>query len=282
MGLNIKTLSFRTSSSWRKLHFHDAPELIYVASGEVCAHINEEKIHLRTGDIILINSGAAHFLENIQSAKITYIQTEAESFFGFPENGKDSCFYAFVLSKSTKPYAILSGQNELAGIFSSIQKEIDEKNSCYELYVKAYVDLIAAFMRRHDIFAQPDEQTAEKIRALLPVAEFIEKNFASPITLNELASTVFLSKYELCRKFKAVTGKTTVDYINYVRLRRAKLLLKSDMSVTQTAVSCGFSSVQYFNRIFKKITAVRRLNTNQCTYNISETAGSDKHCPFFL
>lgn len=252
MGLNIKTLSFTTASTWRKMHFHDAPELIYVASGEVCAYINDEKINLCKGDIILIGSDAAHCLENVNSAEITYIQAEEESFFGYPDYAEHSCFYAFVLSQNQKPYMILTGQNELSDIFFAIQKEIDEKLDCYELYVKAYIDLIATFMRRNSFFTRPDEHTNDKIQSLFPVAEYIEKNFASPITLNELSSTAFLSRYELCRKFKAVTGKTTVDYINYVRLRRAKQLLKEEMSITEIAVSCGFSSVQYFNRIFKK------------------------------
>ena len=56
----------------------------------------------------------------------------------------------------------------------------------------------------------------------------------------------------ICKTFKKATGQTLVDYINFVRLQKARALLTAgDSNIAQVAFSCGFSSVQYFNRVFK-------------------------------
>ena len=48
-------------------------------------------------------------------------------------------------------------------------------------------------------------------------------------------------------------GKTFVEYVNDVRIENAVLkLLNEDVTVTEVAISCGFSNMSYFARTFKK------------------------------
>lgn len=108
-------------------------------------------------------------------------------------------------------------------------------------------------MLRHQIIAEFDAKEVEKLRNLLPIAAYIDENYANAITLDTLSNLIGYSKYELCHKFKSATGRTVVDYINHVRLCRAKSLLENtDNSITEIALCCGFSSVQYFHKVFKK------------------------------
>ena len=63
----------------------------------------------------------------------------------------------------------------------------------------------------------------------------------------------YMSYHHFCRIFKKVTGKTFIQYLNFVRLREAeKLLIMSDKSVSEIAVSVGFQNTSYFSHIFKK------------------------------
>ena len=56
-----------------------------------------------------------------------------------------------------------------------------------------------------------------------------------------------------CRIFKQATGATFTEYINFVRVCKAeRMLARSDVSILDISEAVGFSSVSYFNRIFKK------------------------------
>ena len=74
-----------------------------------------------------------------------------------------------------------------------------------------------------------------------------------PITIEELAETVNLSKHYFMRFFKKYMGMTCIEYINDYRLNiAANLLLTTRMRITEVAVSIGITNLSYFNRIFKK------------------------------
>ncbi|MFT8929091.1 MAG: helix-turn-helix transcriptional regulator [Sporolactobacillus sp.] len=55
-----------------------------------------------------------------------------------------------------------------------------------------------------------------------------------------------------CRVFKALTGKSTTEYVNALRLEHAARLLKSGMTVTEAAFSSGFDNLNYFSRRFRR------------------------------
>lgn len=85
------------------------------------------------------------------------------------------------------------------------------------------------------------------------VYTFIEKNFQRTITIEEMAQLTHLSKAAFCRYFKKMTRLTFIEFLNQYRIEQAKRLLKGDKNVTETCYECGFESVSYFNRIFKKV-----------------------------
>ena len=85
------------------------------------------------------------------------------------------------------------------------------------------------------------------------VTDYINRNYALPLTLEELAKVVNMSKQGLILAFKRSIGKTPIEYLNLVRLQNSKELLKNtDNSVGEIAELCGFSNVYYFSNIFKK------------------------------
>lgn len=70
---------------------------------------------------------------------------------------------------------------------------------------------------------------------------------------NELASVLCLSRTQLNRKIKAVTGYTTTEYIQQIRISMAKqLLMKTDYPIGEIAVKCGIDDVAYFSALFRK------------------------------
>lgn len=83
--------------------------------------------------------------------------------------------------------------------------------------------------------------------------KFIDKNFISPLTLEDIAKHVSLSPIYFHNSFKAATGKTPHEYLNEKRIKKAaNLLVSTDLSLAQIAYECGFSSQSYFSYSFKK------------------------------
>ncbi|MBP6180959.1 AraC family transcriptional regulator [Flavobacterium sp.] len=99
-----------------------------------------------------------------------------------------------------------------------------------------------------DDFYNNKEQTRLKL-----VYTFIENNFQRNITIEEMGELTHLSKAAFCRYFKKMTRLTFTEFLNQFRIEQAKILLKSDKNVTETCYECGFESLSYFNRIFKKV-----------------------------
>lgn len=85
--------------------------------------------------------------------------------------------------------------------------------------------------------------------------DYINKNIYNDVSIDDICKHIHLSKYHFCREFKKSTGLTVMEYILKTRIIIAKnMLLKEKISVTEISNKCGFSSVSYFSRIFKKET----------------------------
>ncbi len=93
-----------------------------------------------------------------------------------------------------------------------------------------------------------EQQFLEKLYAVLN--EFISK---SDFTAEQLSKKLLLSRMQLHRKLKALTGLSTTEFITTERLKLALPLLKqSDTTISEIAYEVGFNSPSYFSTCFKK------------------------------
>jgi AraC-like DNA-binding protein/ligand-binding sensor protein len=84
--------------------------------------------------------------------------------------------------------------------------------------------------------------------------DYIADHKSETIKLQQIAHALNVSTFHFCRKFKMETGVTFVDYLNRIRIERAKMLLhSSNLSVTEIAYEVGFQSLTHFNRTFRKL-----------------------------
>lgn len=92
---------------------------------------------------------------------------------------------------------------------------------------------------------------------ILEATQYIEENYRSNITLDDVARQVNMSYHYFSKFFKESTGKNFVDYLTDLRMKKAKQLLK-ETGMNIKAVSCeiGYSDPNYFSKIFKKYTGL--------------------------
>jgi two-component system, response regulator YesN len=85
------------------------------------------------------------------------------------------------------------------------------------------------------------------------IEAYIEHNYSGNITINSIASAVYLTPQYLCILYKKETGKTVNDYLTEVRMEAAKELLKNPtLKLYEVAGKVGFNDPNYFAKVFKK------------------------------
>lgn len=94
-------------------------------------------------------------------------------------------------------------------------------------------------------------------KAVEKALRYIESNLTSELSLERVATEVKFAPSYFHKLFKASTGKPLHQYIEDLRIEKAiDLLITTEMTLTQIAYECGFSSQSYFSYAFKRHTGM--------------------------
>lgn len=91
------------------------------------------------------------------------------------------------------------------------------------------------------------------------VNQFIADQYFRKIEITEVAALANLTEAAFCRYFKRMTRLTFTQFLNQYRVNQAQKLLLLDNTVTETCFACGFESLSYFNKIFRRVTGENPL-----------------------
>lgn len=248
--LNIKTLEITKDKVYRGIHFHKEIELIGVDDGELICTVNDKKIKLGVGEALLIGRGVIHKIDYLNSnSTCTYIQIDIERFADFLLPHSQHLIYQFLGDAYCEKYIVERERGMLIDIFSSIKQLAISYD---EPMLKAEICRLVALMAKYKLFPTRDMNETNGLSKILPTIKCVEKNYTRPITLDEACDLARMSKFYFCRLFKRVTGASFVEYLNFVRLYHAELeLCNTDLQISEVAMNCGFTTIQYFNQIFK-------------------------------
>jgi two-component system response regulator YesN len=88
---------------------------------------------------------------------------------------------------------------------------------------------------------------------VLSAISFIKQNYKRPIGLQEAASIIKVSEAHLSRVFKDETKMNYVRYLNIYRINATIELMRDEyLSIREIALSCGFNTMSYFAKVFKR------------------------------
>jgi AraC family transcriptional regulator len=126
-----------------------------------------------------------------------------------------------------------------------------------QLYAETAAAYLAAhLLTRHSSVPTPRAVSGEDIR-VRRATSFVNDNYHLPLTLNEIAAVANLSPFHFLRVFKMATGQTPHRFLNTVRVNRARrYLARGDLSVTEIAHLCGFTTPSRLATAFRRETGV--------------------------
>ncbi|MBQ9939927.1 MAG: helix-turn-helix transcriptional regulator, partial [Clostridia bacterium] len=250
--LNIKEIDMANKISHRKVHIHSAVEIIICHNGEIEWNILEDSVCVNKGEILIINRNIPHELQVNKEGVFTYIQIDISPYLDVSGEGKINLIYDFIIQNNCVKHLLFKGESPLKKITDIILSEAGKMQRGYDFCIKAEIYNLLALMNRNYMLFNRNELSGAKLKMIEPVYTYIENNFKSDFTLDKLCADVGCNKYTACKRFKSVTGKTIMDYTNFIRLKTAKHMLKEkDKLISEVAFECGFSSIQYFNKVFK-------------------------------
>ena len=269
MKIQLETFSTSINSSFHLMynprlsdlfywHFHPEYELVYIEGTNGNRHVGDHISSYFGSDLVLIGSNIPHlnFDFGVQSdyqkvvahikldfvTKVVLSTPELISIAKLFERSKYGIvFNGAIKQKIGQQLISFEGLDPFQQFIQLIQilKQLSETETQELLHDQPYVN-------------RYKQKEQERIRTIY---SFIDKHYHQKIELEQIAQLSNLSKEAFCRYFKKTTGNTFIHFLNQYRISQAKRMLMSGKSISEACYSCGFESLPYFSRTFKKVTA---------------------------
>lgn len=256
--VEISETTLQTSGFDFLCHWHKHMQLYQLISGEAIIYCNYSPVHVRAGDVVLINIDELHYLENLSSElKYRIVKIDFSCLLGSRIEERQVKYIDPLLQHRLMFENRISQDVGLCRCIDRLAYELGGKREGYELAIVACLyDLLAILVRGHVRKASGEKNCARelnKTRQFQQIIDYIEENYCDRITLETLSFMAHMSPEHFCRSFKKLTGRTAMDYINRLRIEKAhRMLLQGNCNVSEAALSTGFSDTNYFSRMFKK------------------------------
>lgn len=241
-------------------HWHEELEWICAEHGILHLTIRGRSITLHPGEFCFINSGELHEIKsagpslhhaivfNPDILDFTLYDICQHNFIRPVTSGK-LVFPTLPSVFSPEEYQmILFHMQEIIRLYHALP-------SCASLSIKIHILQILELFFQADCFLENTVSSKEEdsLNKLKMVIEYIQENYASPISLQTLAKICYMSPNYFCHYFKQEIGKPPISFINEYRIQKAcQILTESELPVSQVALSVGFDNFSYFIRKFRE------------------------------
>ncbi|WP_297713109.1 helix-turn-helix domain-containing protein [Clostridium sp.] len=234
-------------------HWHNSIEIIYVLKGSLQIKIDTDSFTLNEREVEIINSDESHEIQSLEDNKVLIFNIDP---FFFEKYYKDINNIFFYTNSNDDEDQNGSEYEELKTLLSQMLCEYVQKLEDYDEEIEdLLITLLYHLVNNFHYLTYEKEELKEKTDQLARyhrISKYIYNNYNNNITLQEIAKKEFLSTHYLSHEIKYATGYSFTDLINLTRIEESiKLLLDSDMSISEISDEIGFSHVRYFNKNFK-------------------------------
>lgn len=242
---------------------HDFWEMVYIDKGQVYIKTKAKEVCVRQGEVIFHKPNEFHTLRaDGDTAPNVFV-------ISFVSSSKIMSFFKYKHVKvpaEIKKY-MFSLINEAENTFHSLpvkgtQLSVKE-DAPYggQQMLKTYLEqFLIMLIRKEQQLANPQVfPTKESMEnhLVLQIMQLIEANVNEKLSIEDICRKLKYSKTYLSKIFKAATGYTMVHYINELKIKKAKKLIREENhNFSQISDLLAFENPHYFSRVFKRITSM--------------------------
>ncbi|WDC85430.1 AraC family transcriptional regulator [Caloramator sp. mosi_1] len=236
-------------------HWHEFIEIIYFLQGDAKVQINSSYYDIRTGEIVLLNSLDVHAVYGFSKYLVLQFDTtiatdlpiEFNKLFPFNDDNK--------IIRQNKNY--IDYLETIRHYMEDIISKYNTKPLGFEIDIRGSIYKILAAIIAYSQTTSKNEPSyrkhKENLQRLEKLLRYIDEHYNENITINDAANILNLAPNYFCRFFKSTMGKTFLEYLNFYRCSKAEMLINTtNIPITEIALLVGFSSIAYFNRVYKK------------------------------
>lgn len=253
---NIHYFEF-TREFHTKKDTHEFRELIYVDSGYIEVEAEEYVGTIKEGELIIHRENETHSISCPldDAPNVIIIGFECKS----PHLDQFAISPATLSAELQRLLTdiIKEGRNVFMPPYDVPNLKDMKKRRDYPFGADQLIQIkLEAFLielvRSRDTAESVDSVTVGDVK-MQEVLHYIEENYKEKISLDELCFLYGTNKTSLCNGFRESYGSTIINYINKLKIREAKRMLREGKyNLTQISSAVGFSSIHYFSRIFKQ------------------------------
>lgn len=241
-------------------HWHNEWEIIYIKKGQGCISVDLEFYEVSAGDIVLLLPGQLHALSQLSEKTMEYenilFATEL-----LTQSHNDVCYDRYFAALEQRALQLPKVFNsDTCTYYDQIAGCIDDADEIcktfpigYELALKSCLFRLFYLLCSHLPEAEHTHGKPKSLDKLKAVIKHVENHYAEPLSIETMAGICDFSQSHFMKFFKNNMGISFIEYLNQYRLTMAaRLLLASGSSIMAISMECGFDSLSYFNRSFKK------------------------------
>lgn len=253
-----------TGSKWiqvygeniHNMHFHNLLEIGYCHYGDGDLVIEDDTYRFDAGMISCIPANYLHVTRSDANVRAfwEYIYISPEDI--VRQWGKSTQETRQIMDAVGRKSFFVKVEEcpAIAALIRAIFVEMQHRSAHYRECVRgmAYA-LLFEIARFNDM---GEEQSAGKSISLQrgSAIEYVDKNYPNNFKISDLANECHMSETHFRRIFQEKMNMTPVEYVNFVRVRKAcELIDKTDISMEDVAEKVGFVTPSTFNRNFRRI-----------------------------
>ncbi len=235
------------------IHWHNSIEILYVLRGSINVNVDADSFEVLEREMEIINVDEAHRIYSDEDNRVLIFNIDPYFFEKYYKDINNIFFYTSSTddgAQDGEEYDLL--RNFLAKLLCEAVQKLDDYDKEIESIL---IDLLYHLINNFHYLTYEKEELKEKTEQLARyhrISKYIFNNYDSNITLQEIAKKEFLSPHYLSHEIKYATGNSFTDLVNQTRVEESvKLLLDSDLSISDISDEVGFSHVRYLNKNFK-------------------------------